>query len=89
MQTKSIARRNDYIASIRSDISDLDLRLRTIEGQLEASQELRDVSRFNREWRIWRMTRFETRCLKKQARRLRKTRKELARHLYLAEKWIR
>ena len=85
---KSIERRNDYIASIRSDMSDANLRLRTIEEQLEKSRELRDLSKFNREWKIWRMARYEERCLKKQARRLRKTKKELARHLYLAEKWI-
>ena len=86
---KSIARRNDYIASIKADISDIDQRLKTIEGQASDARDLRSLARINHEWRIWRMSIFESRTLKKQAKRLQKTRKELARHLWMAENWIR
>lgn len=86
---KSIARRNDYIASIKSDIFDIDQRLKTLEEQASDARDLRSLSKINKEWRLWRMSRYELRCLKKQVKRLTKTRKELARHLYMAENWIR
>lgn len=80
-------RRNDYIASIRHDISELDLDLNMFETLKSQSLELIQYCKDNRLWRFKRVVKRELRLLISKDKWQRRHRKKLEKLLAKAEKY--
>lgn len=80
-------RRNDYIASIRHDISELDLDLNMFETLKRQSLELIQYCKDNRLWRFKRVVKRELRLLISKDKWQRKRKKRLVKLLAKAEKY--
>ena len=80
-------RRNDYIASIRHDISELDLDLNMFETLKRQSLELIQYCKDNKLWRFKRVVKRELRLLISKDKWQRRHRKKLEKLLVKAERY--
>ena len=80
-------RRNDYIASIRHDISELDLDLNMFETLKRQSLDLIQYCKDNRLWRFKRVVKRELRLLISKDKWQRRRRKKLEKLLAKAERY--
>jgi hypothetical protein len=80
-------RRNDYIASIRHDISELDLDLNMFETLKRQNLELIQYCKDNRLWRFKRVVKRELRLLISKDKWQRRRKKRLVKLLAKAEKY--
>ena len=80
-------RRNDYIASIRHDISELDLDLNMFETLKRQNLELIQYCKDNKLWRFKRVVKRELRLLISKDKWQRRRRKKLEKLLAKAERY--
>ena len=83
-----VIRRNDYLASISSDISDIDREVRGFEHEIERLKERAMWAKSQKFYRFYMLQKREIRCLKKRIKRDKRSRKELSRIMYKANKII-
>lgn len=80
-------RRNDYIASIRSDIADINIELQMFDTVSRQCEELIQYCKDNHLWKFKRVVKREYRLLLKRHKWQVKHKRELSKLLYLAERY--
>ena len=83
-----VIRRNDYLGSISSDISDIDREIRGFEHEIEQLKERAMWAKSQKFYRFYLLQKREIRYLKRRIRRNKKSRKELSKLVYKADKVV-
>ena len=83
-----VIRRNDYLGSISSDISDIDREIRGFEHEIQSLEERAMWAKSQKFYKFYLLQKREIRYLKRRIRRNKKSRKELSKLVYKADKVI-
>lgn len=81
-------RRNDYIASIKADISNMKQLIKTCDDEISSATELLDMCRENKKLRKFkRVVRYDLKCVTKEKKFYERNMKSLYKLLLKAEKY--
>lgn len=83
-----VIRRNDYLGSISSDISDIDREIRGFEHEIQSLKERAMWAKSQKFYKFYLLQKREIRYLKRRIKRHKRSRKELATLLYKANNVI-
>lgn len=84
-----VVRRNDYLQSIGSDISDLDREIRGFESEIKNLSERAEWAKSQKQYGFYLLQKREIRYLRRRIRRSMRSRKELSKLLYRAGRVIK
>lgn len=84
-----VVRRNDYLQSISSDISDIDREVRGFNDEIKSLDERASWAKSQKQWRFYLLQRKEIRYLRRRIKRSLRSRKELAKLLAKANDVIK
>lgn len=81
-------RRNDYIASIRSDLTEIDISVSATGRIMDDIVSLIGTCKENRDWKLMRVLKLDLKNEKFYIKQLMRRKKKLQKLLYVAEKYV-
>lgn len=84
-----VVKRNDYLQSISSDISDIDREVRGFESEIKSLSERAEWAKSQKQYGFYLLQKHEIIYLRRRIRRSMRSRKELSKLLYKAGKVIK
>lgn len=81
-------RRNDYIASIRSDLTEIDISVSATGRIMDDIMSLIQTCKENKDWKLMRVLKLDLKNEKFYIKQLMRRKKKLQKLLYVAEKYV-
>lgn len=81
-------RRNDYIASIRSDLTEIDISVSATGRIMDDIVSLIQTCKENKDWKLMRVLKLDLKNEKFYIKQLMRRKKKLQKLLYVAEKYV-
>ena len=81
-------RRNDYIASIRSDLTEIDISLSATGRIMDDIMALIQTCKENKDWKLMKVLKLDLKNEKFYIKQLTTRKKKLQKLLYVAEKYV-